>query len=83
MVFYESPYRVIKTLELFSEFLGPGRMAAVVREISKIYEECKRGTFTELIAHYTAHPPKGEIVMIISGKNYEESVDPEEPEERD
>ena len=68
MIFYESPYRLVKNLELFSELFGAERQAAVVREISKIYEECRRGSFPELIAHYKAHPPKGEIVVVIGGR---------------
>lgn len=69
MIFYESPYRIIKTLTLFAEFFGENRPASVSREISKIYEETKRGTLKELIAHFTEHPPKGEFVIIVSGKN--------------
>ena len=53
------------------EFFGPGRMAAVCREISKLHEECKRGTVEELHKWYSSHEPKGEIVMIVSGAGYE------------
>ena len=80
IVFYESPHRLVKNLELFNEFFGQERMAAVVREISKIYEECRRGTFPELISHYKAHPPKGEIVIVIAGKDYSESEKDDENE---
>jgi 16S rRNA (cytidine1402-2'-O)-methyltransferase len=68
MIFYESPYRVVKTLTQFAEAFGSERPAAVCREISKIHEECVRGSLGELIEHFTAHEPKGEIVMIVGGK---------------
>ncbi|MBI9033786.1 MAG: 16S rRNA (cytidine(1402)-2'-O)-methyltransferase [Bacteroidales bacterium] len=69
MIFYESPYRLVKTLGQFAEFLGNERQACVSREISKLYEENIRGTLEELINHYTAKPPKGEIVIIVAGKS--------------
>lgn len=69
MVFYESPYRLVKTLTQLAELWGAERQAAVCREISKLHEECKRGTLEELITHYTAHPPKGEIVLVVQGYN--------------
>ena len=69
MIFYESPYRVLKTLTQFAEFLGEDRQSSVSREISKIYEETKRGTLKELIEHFTQHPPKGEFVIIVAGKS--------------
>lgn len=69
MVFYESPYRLLKTLEDLAESFGPERRACVSRELSKIYEENIRGTLTELAEHYRNKPPKGEIVIIVSGKN--------------
>ncbi|MDR2064996.1 MAG: 16S rRNA (cytidine(1402)-2'-O)-methyltransferase [Prevotellaceae bacterium] len=68
MIFYESPFRLIKTLTQFAESFGNNRLACVSREISKLYEENCRGTLQELIAHYTAKPPKGEIVITVSGK---------------
>lgn len=68
MVFYESPYRLVKALSQFSEFFGAERKAAVCRELSKLYEECKRGSVAELQAYYEAHPPKGEIVIVVEGK---------------
>ena len=71
MIIYESPYRLVKTLGQMVEFFGPGRMAAVCREISKMHEECRRGTVEELFKWYSAHEPKGEIVMIVSGAVYE------------
>ena len=69
MIFYESPYRLLKTLQQFAEFFGPERPASVCREISKVHEESVRGSLTELITHFTEHPPKGEIVVIVGGAN--------------
>ncbi|WP_436414690.1 16S rRNA (cytidine(1402)-2'-O)-methyltransferase [Petrimonas sp.] len=68
MVFYESPYRVVKTLTQLSEFLGASRNASVSREISKMFEETVRGTLSELTTHFTANEPKGEFVIIVEGK---------------
>lgn len=68
IVFYESPYRLVKALSQFAEFFGSERRAAVCRELSKMYEEIKRGTVTELAEYYTANPPKGEIVIVVEGK---------------
>lgn len=70
MIFYESPYRIVKALEQMSETFGPERYACVAREISKMFEEFKRGTLTELITHYKKHPLKGEVVLIVAGKDY-------------
>ncbi|MCD8165014.1 MAG: 16S rRNA (cytidine(1402)-2'-O)-methyltransferase [Bacteroides sp.] len=67
MIFYESPHRLVKTLTQFTEYFGSGRQASVAREISKIHEENRRGTLSELIEHFTAHNPRGEIVIIVSG----------------
>lgn len=72
MVFYESPYRVIKTLSQFAEYFGADRLATISREISKIYEETLRGTLSELIEHFTNERPRGEFVIIVSGKNLKE-----------
>ncbi len=68
MIFYESPYRLVKTLEQFAERFGPERRCSVAREISKIHEEHRRGTLTEVAAWYRDHEPKGEIVIIVAGK---------------
>ncbi|NDV46388.1 16S rRNA (cytidine(1402)-2'-O)-methyltransferase [Paludibacter sp. 221] len=68
MIFYESPYRVLKTLSQFSEYFGGERLASVSREISKLYEETKRGTLAELIEHFTINQPKGEFVIVVAGK---------------
>jgi 16S rRNA (cytidine1402-2'-O)-methyltransferase len=67
IVLYESPYRVLKTLEQCAEFMGMERQAATCREISKIYEETNRGTLAELIEHFKSKEPKGEFVIIIEG----------------
>lgn len=67
MVFYESPYRLVKTLEQFIEFFGPERPCSVAREISKVHEEHKRGTLTEVAAWFSEHEPKGEIVIVVGG----------------
>lgn len=67
MVFYESPYRVVRTLGDFIEVFGPTRRAAASREISKLHEETVRGTLAELKAHFEAHAPKGEFVLVVEG----------------
>ena len=68
IVLYESPYRLIKCLNEMQEFLGPDRIVCVCREISKLFEEVKRGSAAELIAHFETGKIKGEIVVVISGK---------------
>lgn len=68
MIFYESPYRVVKTLQQLAELLGGTRQASMSREISKIHNETVRGTLDELILHFTQHEPKGEFVMVVAGK---------------
>jgi 16S rRNA (cytidine1402-2'-O)-methyltransferase len=67
MVFYESPFRLVKALVQFADFFGQDRQGCVCRELSKMFEEIKRGTLTELSEYYTSNPPKGEIVIIIEG----------------
>ena len=69
IVFYESPYRVLKTLTQLSEVFGPERPAAAVREISKLHEECLRGTLAELVAHFTKNEPRGEFVLLVGGED--------------
>jgi 16S rRNA (cytidine1402-2'-O)-methyltransferase len=69
VVFYESPHRLVKTLKELASFLGEEREAAVVREISKKFEDTRRGSLSELFAHYEANPPKGEIVLVLAGSN--------------
>ena len=67
MIFYESPYRLLKTLEQFAEAYGADRQVSVCREISKVHEESVRGTLEEVVAHFKEHPPKGEIVIVLEG----------------
>ncbi|HOG19146.1 MAG TPA: 16S rRNA (cytidine(1402)-2'-O)-methyltransferase [Salinivirgaceae bacterium] len=67
MIFYESPNRLVKTLELFKEVFGEHRKAAICREISKLHEEIKRGTLSELIEYFSANTPRGEIVIVVGG----------------
>lgn len=67
MVFYESPYRLVKTLGQFTEVFGGERQASVSRELSKVHEETVRGTLAELSAHFIANEPRGEIVIVVAG----------------
>ena len=67
MVIYESPYRLVKTLDQFSDFFGPERQCSVAREISKVHEEHRRGTLKEVADWYREHEPKGEIVIVVAG----------------
>lgn len=68
MVFYESPYRLVKLLQQLSDVFGPERRVSVCREISKVHEESVRGTLAEVHAHFTETEPKGEIVVVVAGK---------------
>lgn len=68
MIFYESPYRLVKTLLQFAEYFGEERQVAVCREISKMHEECVRGSLSEVVGHFKANEPRGEIVVVLSGK---------------
>ena len=72
MIFYESPYRLLKTLQQFAEVFGGERQVSVCREISKVHEESVRGTLDEVAAHFTETAPRGEIVVILAGKNPKE-----------
>lgn len=67
MIFYESPYRLLKTLTQFVGAFGAERQASVSREISKMYEETVRGSLQELVEHFTTNEPRGEIVIVIAG----------------
>ena len=67
MIFYESPYRLVKTLRQLAEVFGPERRVCVAREISKVHEECVRGSLEEVCAHFDEQPPKGEIVIVLEG----------------
>ncbi len=66
-ILYESPFRLVKSLEQLAEYLGAERQACVSRELTKIYEENRRGTLAELAEWYKSHPPKGEIVLVVAG----------------
>lgn len=68
MIFYESPYRLLKTLQQFSDLFGPERLVSVAREISKVHEESVRGTLEEVINHFKNTAPRGEIVIVVAGK---------------
>jgi len=67
MIFYESPHKLLKTLGHFCEYFGEDRQVSVSRELTKLYEETVRGTAKEVFEHYANKPPKGEIVIIVSG----------------
>lgn len=67
MIFYESPYRVLKTLQQFAEVFGEDRRVSVCREISKVHEESVRGTLAEVIQHFTETEPRGEFVIVLAG----------------
>lgn len=71
MVFYESPYRTLKTLKQFRDTFGGDRQVSVAREISKVHEEHVRGTLDEVIAHFESTEPRGEIVIVLAGKEKE------------
>ncbi|MBT8297297.1 MAG: 16S rRNA (cytidine(1402)-2'-O)-methyltransferase [Maribacter sp.] len=68
IIFYESPHKLVKTLTQFTEYFGEDRLISVSRELTKLYEETIRGTVKEVLQHYTEKPPKGEIVIVVSGK---------------
>lgn len=67
MVFYESPHRVVKTLQQFVETFGPDRPVAVCREISKVHEDIVRGSLADVLAHFQEHEPRGEFVIVVGG----------------
>lgn len=68
MIFYESPYRLVKTLEQFKEYLGAERKASVSRELTKMFEETVNGNIDEILTHFQAKEVKGEIVIVVAGK---------------
>jgi len=68
MIFYESPFRLVKTLGQFAEVFGPDRPASVSREISKLHDTTHRGTLQVLFEYFTQHAPKGEIVLVVRGR---------------
>jgi 16S rRNA (cytidine1402-2'-O)-methyltransferase len=67
MIYYESPYKLLKTLQQFAEHFGEDRQVSISREISKFYEETIRGTLSEVITHFEEKKPKGEFVIILAG----------------
>lgn len=69
MIFYESPHRLLKTLQNFIEYFGSDRKAAVCRELTKMFEETVRGELSEILANFTNRTVKGEIVIVVEGKN--------------
>jgi 16S rRNA (cytidine1402-2'-O)-methyltransferase len=73
IIFYESPVRLVKTLTDLSTYMGETRRASVSREITKMFEETRRGTLQELIAYFTQKPPKGEIVLVLEGRDEKSS----------
>ncbi len=79
MIFYESPYRLVKTLDQFAEFFGAERECSVAREISKLHEEHRRGSLSEVADWFREHEPKGEIVIVVAGapsrKHREDNAD--------
>lgn len=81
IILYESPYRVVKCLEQLAEHFGAERRVAVVREITKKFEETVRGTLSEAIAHFKAHEPKGEFVIVVAGYDAKAERAAEEDEE--
>ncbi|MGB5321242.1 16S rRNA (cytidine(1402)-2'-O)-methyltransferase, partial [Lutimonas sp.] len=69
LIFYESPHKLVKTLQHFETYFGENRMVSVSRELTKLFEETRRGTVKEIKEHFTEHPPKGEIVIIVKGNS--------------
>ncbi|RRD79941.1 16S rRNA (cytidine(1402)-2'-O)-methyltransferase [Alloprevotella sp. OH1205_COT-284] len=83
MIFYESPYRVVKTLELMAEVFGKDRRCSVCREISKLHEESVRGTLDQLSEHFREHEPRGEFVIVVGGcacVGEKEETNPDNPD---
>ena len=82
MIFYESPFRVVKCLEQLAEVLGGDREVSVSREITKKFEQTVRGTLSEVAEHFRQHTPKGEFVIVVAGRSTKKSnVDEDENEE--
>ena len=69
IIFYESPMRLVKTLEEMAQYLGPERICCVSRELTKMFEENKRGSLTEVAAYFKEKTVKGEIVVVVAGKD--------------
>ena len=68
MIFYESPHKLLKTLDQFKHYFGENRQASISRELTKIYEDTRRNTISQLHEYYKKHPVKGELVIIVAGK---------------
>lgn len=83
IVFYESPYRVVKCLEQLAEVFGSERRVAVSRELTKKFEETVRGTLSEVIAHFRQRPPKGEFVIVLAGEGDRVTKNEEEEDEQE
>lgn len=80
VVLYESPYRVVKCLEQIAETMGEERRVAVVREITKKFEQTVRGTVAECLDHFREHEPKGEFVIVIEGYDAKSAAHDDEEE---
>ncbi len=80
VIFYESPYRVVKCLEQLIEVMGPERRVSVSRELTKKFEQTVRGTLEEVLTHFRTHEPKGEFVIVLAGREKERSARHEEQE---
>jgi 16S rRNA (cytidine1402-2'-O)-methyltransferase len=80
MIFYESPFRVLKTLTQFAEVFGGEREVSLSRELTKKFEQTVRGTMREAIVYFTAHEPKGEFVIVVAGKSKKKSKENESKE---
>ena len=78
MIFYESPYRLVKALEQFQEYFGADRLVSVSRELTKLFEENYRGTVADALAHFKAKTVKGEIVIVVEGKGAQKLIGEEE-----
>ncbi len=81
MIFYESPFRLVKALEQFLEYFGSERKVSVSRELSKLFEENFQGTVAEVLAHFQSKTVKGEIVIVLEGKPNSKSKDKEEDDD--
>lgn len=83
MIFYESPYRLVKALDQFITIFGPERRAGVSREISKMFEENYHGSLLQCKEHFAAKTVKGEIVIVVAGKNFKHDVDADTADDED
>jgi 16S rRNA (cytidine1402-2'-O)-methyltransferase len=81
IVFYESPFRIVKALEEFVQYFGPDRLVSASREISKLHEETVRGTVASVLEHFKKHTPKGEFVLILGGVGLQQDAEIEEEED--